>query len=276
MTNAVFLDGKIIRADEGLLRRLSPGHLKGKGVFETMRISRGKVFFLAEHLRRLWKGLRALGLVCPYTKKEVEDRVGALLRENRFKEGRMRLTVWRERKETRISIAASLQPVPSPTAYRKGFAACAYPRPLKAGSFGGDVKSIEYRFYLQAYAYARRRGCDEAILLNRQGAVVEGSRTNIFFVRNGVLLTPALTTRCLKGVTRRVILRLARSLNLRARSMTVGLSCVLTADEAFLTNSSWGVMPLVRLNGRRISDGQAGPVTEKLLHDYQKLTRKAK
>lgn len=274
--NAIFLDGKIIRADEGLLRRLSPGHLKGKGVFETMRISRGKVFFLAEHLRRLGKGLRALSLVCPYTKKEVEDRVGALLRENRFKEGRMRLTVWREKKEMRISIAASLQPVPSPTAYRKGFVACAYPRPLRAGSFGGDVKSIEYRFYLQAYAYARRRGCDEAILLNRQGAVVEGSRTNIFFVRNGVLLTPALTTRCLKGVTRQVIVRLARSLNLRMRSMTVGLSCVLTADEAFLTNSSWGVMPLVRLNGRRISDGQAGPVTEKLLHDYQKLTRKAK
>ncbi len=217
--------------------------------------------------------MRQFGLVCPYPEKEMDDWIVVLLRENRFEEGRMRLTVWREKNRMRISLI----PSPLPTAaYQKGFTACVYPRPLKISSFGGDVKSIEYRFYLEAYAYAQSRGCDEAVLLNREGVVVEGSRANIFFVKGGTLLTPALAIRCLKGVTREVVLKLARSSALRVRSSRVGLHHVLGADEAFFTNSFLGVMPLVKLNGQPISDGQAGPVTEKLLHDYQKLTRKRK
>ncbi len=269
----IFLDGRIVPADVSFQERLSPGRLPGKGVFETMRAYNGEIFLLQEHLKRLLSGLNRLKIRSPYAKKEIVYWLRETLRRNRLKNARVRLTVWKEKahRPACISIAAvSYRALAGK--YKKGFRAmvCKARRNRTSPSGTENIKSIDYSFFLKAYQDAVIRGCDEAILLNKKGEIVEGTRANVFFVKDGVLLTPELKCGCLNGITRQMVLKLAKEMRIRCRVTALGLESLLSCDEAFLTNSLIEIMPLTMLGTQPLHQGKAGPITLKLLKSYRK------
>jgi branched-subunit amino acid aminotransferase/4-amino-4-deoxychorismate lyase len=133
------------------------------------------------------------------------------------------------------------------------------------------VKSLNCLDNLLAREDARRRGADEAILLNTRGLVAEGSASNLFLVEGGRLLTPSIESGALPGITRQAALELASAAGLEAAESGVEMQALWDAPEVFLTNSVMEVMPLTMLDGRPVGSGEPGPVTERLGQMYGEL-----
>lgn len=265
----VWLDGEFVKAGDSLLRSLTPGILKARGVFETMRARNGRAVRLKDHLRRMSRGLKVLGIRRTVSSAAIVQNIRQVWKANRLKDARVRLMVWQKcghaspiggRPHCAI-IAGPLQP-PSARKYAQGF---------KAMLTGGHrrrtqvpIKSFDYRIFRESLQKARAAGCDEALLLNRQGELIEGSRTNIFLVKDGVLWTPPVAAGCLQGITRQAVLGLARRLKIRCVSRRLMAADLFEADEAFLTNALLGIMPLTQAGSKPIGTGKPGPITLRL------------
>lgn len=264
----LFLDGKIVKATAALLHATTPGVVKGQGVFETMRVARGKVADLDEHLARLSRGLRLLKMRAPYSKDKLARCLGRTLAANGLRRARIRLAVWKEGRRVRIAIACRPLIGYTDRQYKKGFKAVVSEIKRRKTRFA-HIKSLDYGIFRRAFLEAKRVGCDEAVLLNSRREIVEGSRTNIFFVKRGILYTPAVKCGALNGITRRQVIRCARKEKIPCRAVAADVRKLLGADEAFVTNSLIGVMPLTVVAGRPVASGRAGPVTRKLLRAYR-------
>jgi len=262
----IFLDGNIVEADQRFIDALTPGILRAKGGFETMRFQNGNIVALDAHLKRLFKGLKLQKIISPYSARQLREHVLSLPKTNSLTQARLRLMVWQDSKKTHAAIICE----PLSRLSQKGCRAIIskITRPQTKLS---QLKTLDYSPFRKAFVEAKRRGFDEAILLNKKGEIVEGSRTNIFFVKRGILHTPALSCGCLAGVTRQMILRIARKNKIPCRMVKVSPGVFMTSDEAFLTNSVAGIVPLIKVNHRRIGVGKLGPLTQFFSKAYQKL-----
>lgn len=258
----IWLDGEFVKAQEPLLRSLTPGVLKAKGVFETMRARKGRVAPLEDHLRRMSRGLKILNLPRPLPGAAIRQNIRDVLKANCLQEARVRVMIWQRGGHLHSAVIAESFHPPTARQYAKGF---------KGMLINGHhrrtpvpIKSLDYRIFRRSLQKARAAGCDEALLLNRKDELIEGSRTNIFLVKEGVLWTPPVTAGCLPGVTRQAVLGFARCLNIRCVSRRLKVADLLEADEAFLTNALLGIMPLTRAESIPIGTGTPGPVTRRL------------
>ncbi len=265
----IFLDGKIVEANERMLEQFVPGVMTAKGVFETMRVYDGKIFLLDKHINRLQRGLKALEIVNNYTKKEIRHSVTETLRVNRLRNARMRLMVWQKHHQFHVAVIARPYKAPAFSQYSKGYKVLIYSRKMTKPRVSCDVKAIDYRFFQKAHEEAARQGYDEAVVLNRNNEIVEGARTNIFLCKQGVLYAPALRSGGLNGITRQVVLKLAKEAGIKIRLKILGVEDFYQADEAFLTNSLLEVIPASQMNREKIGNGCAGPVTEKIMKRYR-------
>ncbi len=269
----IFLDGQFKTISQDGFRAFSPGLIRGLGVFETLLCEDGKVFFLAQHYRRFLHGCDRYVLPQPMSLRETKDILGQLLRDNKLRDGRIRMMSWRKGWELHFAmLVVPRSPFPEKV-YRRGFSACLYPRRLDRPFQLAKVKSLDYGFFLRAYEYALKNDCHEALLMNSRGQVVEGSRSNIFFVKDHKLFTPSLASGCLAGTTRQTVLTLAKSLNLKIPAASGTSVDLQSSEEAFLTNALVGIMPLTHFLGHRISDGQPGHLTQRLAQGYRKLSQ---
>lgn len=250
------------------LERLRPGIVRADGVFETMRVTGGRTLFLAMHLARLRRGLKALRISSPVKISALPDWIAQIVQANRLKQARVRVMIYK--KKGRISWMISAVPFRA-SAHRRGWSAIVSTGQRKM--FPSCVKPVRYETFLKAYQEAQRKGVEEALLLNARGEIVEGSRTNLFAVNNGRLVTPPLDSGCLDGVTRRVVIDLTKTAGLHVVQKTLTLPQLLQCDEAFLTNAMVGVVPLTAVNGQRIGRGPAGPLTRRLLKRYLSRVR---
>ena len=273
--NMFFLDGMVVLAKPEVLDSLTPGMLTGQGVFETMRAYQGKIFAASEHLSRLKAGLRQLGITVPYSAGKLKVYLRITLESNKLSNARVRLTVWKEGSRLRIAIVALPYKPYSSRAYQKGFKITVSDVVCDEGTRETRIKSIDYGAFLSAYQKAFRRGFDEALVLNRRGDIVEGSRSNIFWVKNGLLMTPALACGCLKGITRQKVLGLSRQLKINVRQKQGKLEELLEAEEIFVTNSIIEIMPVTMLDRRRIGSGRPGQMSRLLMKEYRSLVVKA-
>lgn len=260
---------KFVEAEPALVRSLVPGVLKAKGVFETMLARGGEVVSLERHLLRMSNGLRVLHIYRPLSLPAIRRDIKELLRLNRLRNARVRLMVWRQ--AGRISSAILCEPLtpPSEAQYKKGFTAMLAKRRHRRAT-KVPVKSLDYAVFRQSLKDAAAAGFDEAILLNKKGEMVEGSRTNIFLVKDKVLFTPAVPCGCLPGVTRQAVLEMARKLKIHCIQRALNPKHLFEADEAFLTNALLGVMPLTSLDGKEIGNGKPGRRTLQLRNAYLK------
>ena len=261
----IFLDHKMINADQALITSLTPGVLRAKGAFETMRFERGKVLALEAHLKRLFKCLRFQKIRSPYSMNQLKDLILSIPQTNSRHSAGIRLMVWQDNRRVRVAIVS--QPITSLSRRCRAIVS----KIIRPKTELSHLKSLDYFCFRRAFLEAKRQGYDEAILLNREGNVVEGSRTNIFFVKNKTLYTSALSSGCLDGITRQVVLKIARQNNIPCRMTKVKAQTLFQSDEAFLTNSIAGIMPLIQVNNRWIGQRKTGPMTKFFQKSYQKI-----
>lgn len=270
----MWMDGKFSKVTPEKNALLTPGVMKGIGVFETMRADCGKIFFLKEHMARLFKGLKELNITCPYSRTVLNKLLNEGLKKIRLNSLRIRLIVWQKGSVVNVGLLLTGYKPLSSLRYSKGFRVTvkAFPDPFRIG--GSEVKSIRYEKLLKTYTQAQSQGFDEVLLLNRRKFIVEASRCNVFWVKGGIVYTPALSVGCLNGIVRRQILAIAQLLKLKTKQGQFNLNHLLCASEAFVTNSLIEIMPIVQVNNHYIGQQQR-PVFDRLNRVFQQRKIKA-
>ena len=279
----IYLDGDFYEKENAKISVFDHGLLYGDGVFEGIRFYHGRVFRLAEHIDRLHDSAKAICLQIPQTKSEMIDAVLATIRQNELQDGYVRLVV------TRGSGDLGLNPAlcPRPTVfiiasritlypeemYRHGLhvVTCATRR-IPHGALSPMVKSLNYLNNVLAKIEAQQAGAGEGLMLNEQGFVAECTGDNIFTVKNGKILTPAISSGALAGITRQVTFEMAAELGIAISEPDMTRYDIFTADECFLTGTAAEVIPVVKLDSRVIGDGVPGPVTRALIERFHQLT----
>jgi len=283
MEQIVFLNGALVPRSQAKISPFDLGFLYGYGLFETMRAYSGHIFRLNMHLERLRGSAALLGI--PLDALNIEKACYDTLTANKLRDARIRLTVSigegeaipeppKHPKSTVLIIAASYTPL-SDEAYRKGFKAVVASARQDSQSPLARLKTASWLNNILARREAKE--ADEAILLNERGFLCEGSTCNIFLISKGKLITPSVNSGCLPGITRQVVIELARELGIKFAERKVRLEELLRADEAFLSSSVIELMPLTKVNGKSIGRGKRGKITEGLMAAYRELvSREAK
>jgi branched-chain amino acid aminotransferase len=281
----IYLDGQLIPRSKAKLSPFDHGFLYGYGLFETMRAYNGRIFRLDRHLARLRRSAQSLGLthsvIASEAKQSLEVACTKTLEANRLKNARLKLTISAGEGDmtpdpstcsspTVLVTAQNLVP-PPPEKYESGFKAALSSFRCNSQSPLSRLKSTCYMENILARMAARAAGCDEAILLNEQGYLAEGSITNIFLVSKDELITPSLESGVLPGITREAVLEIAQALNIETVERQVELKELVEAEEAFVTNSILELMPLTWFEGKPIATGKPGQLTRKLLAAYREL-----
>jgi branched-chain amino acid aminotransferase len=272
MAEIIFFNGKFVAATEALISVCEPGLLYGWGIFETMRAFEGKIVFLDEHVQRLASSAKKIHLAQPYSHKQWRAIIAEAVRESRLADGYVRISLYKKTDDTvdSVLVVKPYQPYSS-RKYSIGFRGCVS-RFRRDGAYPlSAIKSTSYMIFRLASQDAARRGYDEAIMLDSQGHIVEGSRTNIFLVKRRRLLSPPLSSGCIDGITRKAVCELAGRQGIEVRQQELGLDDLMNAEEAFLTNSLLGVMPLTRMEKQPVCRAAIGTVTRLLMHAYQHL-----
>ncbi|MEE4382520.1 MAG: branched-chain amino acid transaminase [Pseudomonadales bacterium] len=279
----IWFDGELVPWRDARVHVLTHTLHYGLGVFEGVRAyatPRGaSIFRLAEHTRRLFDSARILRMEIPFTPAELDEAQRLVVRANDLDEAYLRpmcflgsegMGLRAEGLSTHCIVAAWSWPsYMDPEARDRGIRVktSSYTRHhvnitmCKAKANGNYINSM------LALREALEAGAEEALLLDNEGYVAEGSGENVFIVRDGVLHTPELTS-CLDGVTRRTILTLAAESGLTVRERRITRDEVYIADEAFFTGTAAEVLPIRELDGRVIGDGVRGPVTTQLQQLY--------
>ena len=255
----VWIDGELVDGAEARVSPFDHGLLTGDGVFETLRVVRGRPFASRRHMARLAHSAAGLRLPCPPA-ETVLAAMEAVIRANGLDEGRLRITV-----TGGPSPLGSDRGVVGPTVIVTGGALPAWPPATDVavvpwprndrGALAG-LKTISYGENVVALAYARERGAGEAIFGNLAGDLCEGTGTNVFVGVGGRLVTPPLSAGCLAGVTRELLTELVAVVQNDLR-----LAALASADEAFLTSSTRDVQPIRAVDGHLLP-ACPGPLTQ--------------
>jgi len=265
------LNGKFLsRKDFPLF--FNQGFRYGYGLFETMRAYHGKIFCLFDHLQRLKDSAEKINLPFPFKIETLTKEIEETIESGRFQEATVRLILSPISSKIDFLIwTEKFKPLPKKY-YQKGVSACLSSFRRKENSLLSNIKSLNYLENILAFEEAKKKGFQEALFLNTNPVpyVVEGSRSNIFLVKKGRLITPSLKSGALPGITRKVVLELAEILKIKVEERTVKLNELYNADEAFLTNSSWEVLPLVRFEKRLIGNGLVGSLTKRVGFLYKR------
>jgi branched-chain amino acid aminotransferase len=284
MALKVWIDGKLYDKDDAKVSVYDHGLLYGDGVFEGIRVYGGRVFESAAHVDRLYASAKAIRLTIPLTRDQVRAAMEETVRANNFRDCYMRLVVTRGvgylglnpnkcPTPTVIVITDTIDMYPKEM-YEKGMAVITasvirnHPNALSP-----RIKSLNYLNNILAKIEAVDAGVPEAIMLNHEGNVAECTGDNIFIVRGGVVLTPGTADGILEGITRKVIIELCHKLGVACFEKTLQRHDLYIADECFLTGSAAEVIPVTKIDGRPIGDGQPGPVTRKLLEAFHRHVR---
>jgi branched-chain amino acid aminotransferase len=249
-----------------LLKSVSPITPITQGVFETMRLFRGRVMFFERHLERLLKSCLVWGMRPP-SKSRIKKAVFAVIEKNRFQEGRIRLSLLKTRSGVRLCV--SIKKITEPR--KKGFSLILLEDERMKASPLTSTKSLSRDFYERLFSDAKAKDYDEALFLNTSGEVVEGTRTNIFCVKGDAVITPELSSGCLGGITRSVVIEILKKAGVSVAERKVLPSELFKAQELFLTNALIGVMPVTRFNNVSLKRGQT---TKKLIRHYQACLEK--
>jgi len=270
-----WIDGRIVPSGEARIPVTDHGLLYGDGIFEGIRVFGARVFRLDRHLARFAAGARAIGLSIPGGVAAVREIVLETARAYASPEAYIRLLATRGEGELGVDPTTCSSPrllclvgrvrLYPEAKIRSGIdLVTASTRRPPPDVLDPRIKSLNYLNNVLAKLEARRRGADEALLLNAAGAIAETSVANIFALRDGVLLTPPGSDGALEGITRGTVLELASELEIPAREKTLGRFDLFAADEVFLTGTGAGLVPVRSLDSEAIGSGSPGPVFQQL------------
>lgn len=276
----VYLNGRFVPKNEALVSVFDHGYLYGDGIYETLRAYRGTLFLLDRHLDRLRRSAELIGLRLPLSLPEIGAALADAIAVNNLDEAYVRIQISRGPGD--IGLDPALCPVPTMVIVAKPFTAyppAYYERGVQAAvvatrrnhplALNPAAKATNFLNNILAKMESLAAGAYEGIMLNWEGRVAEGTISNVFVVKAGVLRTPALDVGILEGVTRGLTLSLAAELGIPVLEDAFDPGELLSADECFLTNSTSEIMPVTSVDGRTIGDGRPGPVTKRLHDAYR-------
>lgn len=275
----VYLNSGAVPEAEAVVSVFDHGFLYGDGVYETMRSYNGRVFMMREHLSRLRRSASLISLNTGKTDKEMSDAVHETMKANGLKNAYIRLSISRGKgpigldpalcpSPTFVIIAEEFKPYPEDF-YKNGVSAMiANTRRNYKGALDPKIKSLNFLNNILAKIEAKQKAAFEAIMLNFEGRVAEGTISNVCWGKGDALYTPSVDCGILDGITRHVVIDLARGMGIDVREGGYGPSELLEADEVFITNTTMQVMPVGKLDDKTFA---VGPMTKSLMAAYDKM-----
>jgi branched-chain amino acid aminotransferase len=271
----IWLDGKLVDREDAKITVFDHGLLYGDGVFEGIRVYKGRIFELDAHIKRLYESAKAIRLVISINQSELAGAVKETVEANSVSDGYIRLVVTRGvgtlglnpfvcKNSCIFIIADSIQLYPQEL-YEKGMriisATTVRNHPL---AIPPQAKSLNYLNNILAKIEALDNDVPEAIMYNHQGYVAEASGDNVLIVKDGVIYTPPAEAGALPGITQRVVIKLAKEENIQVIEKNLTRFDLYVCDEFFLTGTAAEVIGIVNVDGRIIGDGKPGPITSLL------------
>jgi branched-chain amino acid aminotransferase len=269
--NYVFLNGEFVTEKKAVVSVYDHGFLYGDGVFEGIRAYNGLIFKLDEHIDRLYDSAKAISLNIPMTKAEIKKAIIETVRKNELKDAYIRPLISRGKgamglnpvnceKPTVVIIVTKIK-VLDEKVYSEGLKAIVTStRRSMPHMLNPRLKTCNYLVNILAKLEATNAGVSEAIMLNTNGYVTEGTADNIFIVKNNTVYTPPCYAGILKGITRDTLINILKESGLKLKEELFTPFEVYTADECFITGTAVGLASIVNLDGREIADGKPGPV----------------
>jgi len=286
MNRHVFLNGKLINREEAFLNIYDHGFLYGDGAFEGVRVYNRRVFRLEEHVARLYRSLKSLGIKDPMSPESFCDSVLETVAANQVESGYIRISVSRgvglgldpkhmnDAPPTIVISTEQLSLYPD-SMYKNGLEVItASTRVPPAVCIDPQIKSLgRYINNIAAKMEANRVGAGEALMLNMQGYVAEATGDNLFLVLDGKLKTPPTSQGALPGITRATVMDCANEMGIPCEEALITLYDCYCAEEAFLSGTAAEVIPMVQLDGRTIGEGKPGVITNRLIEEFHKRTQ---
>ena len=275
MAPKIWLDGKIVEREDAKITVFDHGLLYGDGVFEGIRVYSGRVFELEAHIDRLYESAKSIRLEITIGKAELSSAVTETVAAGEIADGYVRLLVTRGvgtlglnpfvcRKSSIIIIADSIQLYPEEL-YEKGMkvvsATTVRNHPL---AIPPQAKTLNYLNNILAKIEALDSGVPEVIMYNHEGFVAEASGDNVLIVKDGIVYAPPAEAGALPGITRAIVIKLAKGENIQVVEKNLTRFDLYVADEFFLTGTAAEIIGIVEIDKRVIGEGRPGPVTNLL------------
>ena len=266
LSDHVIVNGRLLPHDEAQISLFSQALFFSFGVYESIQIEGGRAFHLDEHLDRLFQSAYILQLPMPYTRADIRGWFERLAETDHIRESLLRIVVFGPNDDEDTLVYILPLPLPTyPETYRtEGAAAITFEgtRPLP------QAKTLNTLINYLALRRARQVGAHEAFLINPAGCLTEGSRSNLFVLDRGRLITPP-AEEVLSGITRDLVWRLAEARGIEVVEESVVLSELHEKQEMFVTSTSMHIMPIITVDGKAIGSGRIGPVTRTLIADFE-------
>lgn len=280
----IYLNGQLVPKSQAVVSVFDHGFLYGDGIFEGIRIYDGVIFRLDEHLVRLYESAKSILLTIPLTFDEMADAIVETVRANHLQSGYIRVVVSRGEGDLGLDprscpranvvvIADTVRLFPQEL-YDHGLRIVTVPTQRNSpAALNPQIKSLNYLNSVLVKMEAANSGVLEALTVNAQGYVCEGSGDNVFIVKRGKVYTPPIYLGALDGITRRAIMDVCEKLELPLSETPFTRHDVYVADECFLTGTAAEVIPVIEVDGREIGNGKPGPITQQLLKEFRKIVR---
>lgn len=273
------VNGSLVPSDEAQINVEDRGFLYGDAAFETLRAYNGTVFEWEAHAARLRETCHGLRLHHELTSGEIRERIDTTLEANHLQEAYIRVSITRgiqpgkltPTRETNPSVVIILKELPrSGTTGKRPWSAPAHTkithtRKIPNDAIPAHLKTHNYLNGILARLELRDTPAEESILLTHDGTVAEGATSNVFFVENGTLCTPGESNTILPGITRKVVLKLARTAGIPVNTDEFRPRTLKNADECFLTNTTWEIRPVASIDETTF---ETGPVTKQLIQEF--------
>ena len=285
MALKIWLNGKLVDREDAKITVFDHGLLYGDGVFEGIRVYNSRVFELDAHIKRLYESAKAIRLTIAISQSELAGAVEETVEANSIADGYVRLVVTRGvgtlglnpficKNSCIYIIADSIQLYPEEL-YEKGMriisATTVRNHPL---AIPPQAKTMNYLNNILAKIEALDNDVPEAIMYNHVGYVAEASGDNVLIVKDSVIYTPPAEAGALPGITRSIVIKLAKEENLQVVEKNLTRFDLYVCDEFFLTGTAAEVIGIVEVDGRMIGDGKPGPITSLLRKKFFEYTRK--
>lgn len=277
-----YINDRLVPPDEAKVSVQDRGFIYGDGIFETLVVHHGVVFRIMEHLSRLAESASIVRIRLPWTSEEIAEKIRYTVRENGVKEGVIRVNISRGIGNWRLTtkgadnptLVISIYPPPEypPDTFTKGWPVIISRDVIVMDPvIPGRAKTTNRLNLIFAKCEAEERGAMEAILLNRNGHLTEGTTSNLFFSSGETLFTPSQESGILWGITRNLVMEIARGMGIELVEGFFEPADLKRASEAFLTFTTGGVIPLHSVDGIVLGNGEPGPMTRRIMARYEEL-----
>jgi branched-chain amino acid aminotransferase len=275
----IYLNNRLVPLSRAKISVFDRGFLYGDGIYETLRVYKGVVFKIHEHIERLFRSASMIGLKIPKTHAAIKLAVYKTIQNNKHNEAYVRISISRGpgpigldpefcKKPTFVVVSKKLKGYP-PKYYKNGVkVAIVTIRRNYKKALNPQIKSLNFLNNILAKIEAKAQGAYEAIMLNYKGYIAEGTITNIFFLKDNILHTPAPSVGILNGITRQIIIDSAKKLNIKTRQGKYVPRDIYEAGEVFISNTTMEIMPVTQVDKIKIGR-RAGEVTGALHQAYK-------